>query len=590
MNADDTFRRGCEFHRLGKMEDAEKCYRDVLRYQPEHAEAWHHLGLIAHHMGRNDLAVQWLNKAAELSPKDPYVRNNLGEAYRALGRGGDAIACYEAAIERGGTLAIFYNNMGIVMALLGRMTEAINCWTKAIELDPDYAEAHNNLGNVYLEQSMIEKAVECHRKAIKLKPYYTAAHSNLLRDLNHVLDMTGEQILEEHREFWRVQTANIQQLTHKNTRDPERPLRVGYISPDFREHSVAFYFEPILSRHDRSKFQAFCYAHVVNPDAVTARLRTQAYGWRSIVGVNDDKLAQFIQEDQIDILIELAGHTAQNRMMTLAYKPAPVQASFLGYPFTTGGSVVDWKITDPYADPEGMTEKFYSERLLRLPKTAWCYRPAPMTPGVGPLPATFQPSNPFTFGSFNSYAKVSPVVVDMWARILLAMPAARLFLKANGLSNATTQEHIFGMFEARGVPRNRLILMGKEPTTVSHLARYSQVDLALDTYPYDGTTTTCESMWMGVPVVSLAGNHHISRVGFSLLTNVGLTELIAQTPDEYVDIAVKLASDLPRLAAMRAGLRDRMLRSPLMDEEAFVRGFEDALRRAWRDWCSSDRP
>jgi predicted O-linked N-acetylglucosamine transferase (SPINDLY family) len=348
---------------------------------------------------------------------------------------------------------------------------------------------------------------------------------------------------------------------------------------------VAYFLEPILAAHDRERVEYLCYAELPHPDEVTQRLQSMAAGWRSTVGVADPAVAQQIRADKIDIAIDLAGHTANTRITVFAYKPAPVQMTYLGYPFSTGLETINYRLTDAYADPPGQSEMFYSERLLRLPQTAWCYRPPSATPDVAPPP--MQRNGFVTFGSFNNIAKLGAGAVVTWSHILAAMPTARLALKSPGLGDDVTRSRILQMFADNGIGADRLRLIEYDPSLADHLQRYSEIDIALDAFPYCGTTTTCEAMWMGVPVVTLAGKIHVARVGVSLLSNVGLTDLIAPDRDQYVTIACGLAQDAEKLKSLRSTLRQRMRASPLCDEASFTRSFEELLRGAWREWCSS---
>jgi predicted O-linked N-acetylglucosamine transferase (SPINDLY family) len=333
-------------------------------------------------------------------------------------------------------------------------------------------------------------------------------------------------------------------------------LKIGFLSPDFRDHSVAHFLEPIFTHRDREKFDFLSYAEVPNPDETTRRLHALSDQWRSTMGQTEAVIAQQIRLDGVDILIDLAGHTANTRIVACAFKPAPVQMTYLGYPFSTGLETIDYRITDAYADPVGESEMFYVEKLLRLPDTAWCYRPQPDAPPVVDPPSL---KNGFvTFGSFNNFAKVSDGLVETWCRLLKEMPTAKLLLKSPGLKDSSLGPRALERFAAHGIGPDRLILRDYDPTVPEHLGRYGQVDIGLDHFPYCGTTTTCEAMWMGVPVITLAGPIHLSRVGASLLSNVGLTELIAKDRDEYIVLASDLARDADRMRTIRSGLRSRM--------------------------------
>jgi len=350
-----------------------------------------------------------------------------------------------------------------------------------------------------------------------------------------------------------------------------------------REHAVANFIEPVLAHHDRARMRFVAYSELEHEDDVTARLKAYFQTWRRTFGVPDEEVERQIREDRVDILVDLAGHTARNRAKVMARGAAPVQVSYLGYPCTTGIETIDWRITDAKADPPGMTEHHYTEKLMRLGRTGWCYRPMAEAPAVGGLPAD---RNRFvTFGSFNNLAKINENGIAAWLEILRRIPSARLLLKYTGLGEASVQEEMRAQFAAGGIEPQRIVMRGRDETIPQHVARYAQMDIALDTFPYNGTTTTCEALWMGVPVVTIAGKMHLSRVGASLLETVGLGDVVGESVNEYVEKAVELAGDLERLRRLRANLREMLERSPLRDEVGFTREFEAALREMWRAWC-----
>jgi predicted O-linked N-acetylglucosamine transferase (SPINDLY family) len=381
---------------------------------------------------------------------------------------------------------------------------------------------------------------------------------------------------------WEAPLATLVQ-PHPHDRSPERRLKIGYVSSDFRQHSVAWFIEPVLAHHDRERFEIFCYANLFQEDAVTERLKAHADHWRKIYGLPDELAAQQIRADQIDILVDLNGHTAENRLLVFARKPAPVQVTWLGYPNTTGLSAMDYRLTDGFADPVGMTEPFHSETLIRLPECFSCYQPPRDAPAVSELPA--KEKGYITFGSFNKLTKVTPEVMATWARILQAVPGSRLALQSAGLGEDAMQQMVREAFAGLGITPERLELHGHDRSQKTHLERYRNIDIGLDPFPYNGTTTTCDALWMGVPVVTLAGKVHAGRVGVSQMSNLGLTELIGQTPEEYVAIATRLATDRERLGALRKELRSRMTASPLMDAPRFTTNLEQAYRGMWKDWC-----
>jgi predicted O-linked N-acetylglucosamine transferase (SPINDLY family) len=432
---------------------------------------------------------------------------------------------------------------------------------------------------------LTQEAEQCYYRALQIRPDYAKTYHALLIAANYHSD-DPERIMREHL-AWGEHHRSLKPEENRfaNPPDPQRRLRLGYVSPDFRTHSVAFFLEPLLAHHDPATVEVYAYAHVPRPDAVTERLKTRVQGWRDIHGLSDDQVADLIRQDRIDILVDLAGHTANNRLLVFARKPAPIQVTYLGYPNTTGLTAIDYRLTDALADPPGETERYHTETLIRLPHGFLCYQPPSHAPAVAPPPAAV--NGYVTFGSFNNLAKVTPKVVEVWARILKAVEGARVVMKNKSFSDAATRERCHEQFIRHGIERERIALRDRLTALEDHLGLYHQIDLALDTFPYHGTTTTCEALWMGVPVITLAGHTHAARVGVSLLTRVGLPELIAQNEDDYVERAVALAQDLPRLTELRATLRQRMTQSPLCDAPAFTRNLEAAYREMWRGWCTA---
>jgi predicted O-linked N-acetylglucosamine transferase (SPINDLY family) len=358
-----------------------------------------------------------------------------------------------------------------------------------------------------------------------------------------------------------------------------RPLRIGYVSPDFRQHSVAHFIEPVLAAHDKKKFEVFCYYNDTVSDDTTLRIQSLVPHWRVLAELSDHDAARKVQEDKIDILVDLAGHTNRNSLMMFARKPAPLQATWLGYPNTTGFSCMDYRITDALCDPVGMTDALHTEKLIRLPDCFSCFTPPAQSPTVGALAALH--GDGIMFGSFNYFIKMNEQVIETWARILARVANSRLTLKYRSLNSESVQTVVRTAFAKHGVTRERLVLLGNDASQLDHLARYNSIDIALDPFPYNGTTTTCDALWMGVPVIALAGRTHVARVGVSQLTNIGLSEFIAADVDSYVDIAVALANDLPRLTQLRGSLRERMKISPLMDAPRFTRNLERAFHEMW---------
>jgi predicted O-linked N-acetylglucosamine transferase (SPINDLY family) len=557
----------------------------AIALQPDCTEAYNNLGIVLKDQGRLEEAVTAYRKALKLKPGYAEAHNNLGIALRDQGRLEEAVTAYQKALKLKPDCTEAHYNLGIALRRLGKIAEAKAAYRKTLELRPDYAEALNNLGFALKDQGRLAEAMAAYRKALEVKPDFAEAQSNLILIMNYDARISQKDIFAESRCWDETHAAlhSRQERTHANNRDPDRRLRVGYVSPDFREHSVSYFADPLIAGHDRRSFEVFCYAQVAMPDDKTSRFRDLADGWRSMVGATEAAGAERIREDGIDILVDLAGHTAKNRLLVFAERPAPVQVTWLGYPNTTGLSAMDYRLTDEIADPEGTADTLYTETLVRLPNGFLCFAPAADAPEIGELPALT--SDHVTFGSFNNLSKVTPEVVETWARILEHVPRSRLLIKSRSLADGETRNRYLEMFVRRGIDTGRVELCSWIASKAGHLGAYDRVDIGLDPFPYNGTTTTCEALWMGVPVVTLRGDRHSSRVGASLLTRVGLPDLIAEAEAAYVETAAGLADDLDRLSELRRGLRDRVRDSPLCNGRGFAREIEAAYREMWRRWC-----
>jgi predicted O-linked N-acetylglucosamine transferase (SPINDLY family) len=477
--------------------------------------------------------------------------------------------------------------MSIMHTEQGRIQEAIACCKKAQALRADFAESYNNLARTLKYSGRVHESIAWYEKSLALAPQTAFVHSNLLYALAYLEDVSPETVLRAHRDWAERHGATIARrfCDHPNRIDPRRRLQVGYVSPDFRQHPVATFIEPVLAGHDRSAVEVICFSDVRQKDAVTRRLRRLADQWFDTAGVTDLRLAEMIQAAGVDILVDLAGHTAGNRMPLFSLQPAPIQVTYLGYPNTTGLTTVDYRLTDAWADPPGLTEAWHTEELVRLDRGFLCYRPPEAAPEVGPLP--LRNNGRVTFGSFNNLAKFNAGVAGLWAEVLKAVAGSRLVMKFKTLSDPAVRQTVIDVFAANGISSDRLSLHGFLPSIGDHFALYNRVDIALDTFPYNGTTTTCEALWMGVPVVALAGRTHAARVGVSILTGLGLSELVALSRADYVQTAAYLARDGRRLDGLRQNLRTRMQGASLMDGPGFTRRLERVYRTIWRRWCDS---
>lgn len=562
-----------------RFEEMIELHRTAVEQAPDNAILYCQLGSVYFDLNRLLEAVTAFETAIRLDPNLAAAQGNLGTAYSTLGRVEEAITCQRRSIALEPENPKHYVNLGAALKAQGLLGDAAEAYRKAAALKPDYDYAINNLGNLLREQGRLEEAIACFRKAIEVSPDYLTPCSNLLFTLNSLPDISPEEIYAEHRRFGElVETKASPALAHANNPDPERRLRIGYLSPDFLGHSVAYFIENLLEHHDRSRVEVVCYALNKRADSLSRRLYARADLWRSCSFLNDRELAAMIRADGIDILVELAGHTAENRLAMMAYRPAPVQATYLGYPNTTGLKTIDYRLTDALVDPPGDGDHFYSEKLIRLPRTFLCYRPSDFAGEVTPRPVL---ANGYvTFGSFNVLAKMTDQVMAAWVQILKQVPGSRLLLKCNAFTDPVTVDLYRRRFAESGVPSERIELMGRQPLIGDHLAMYGRVDIALDPFPYNGTTTTCEALYMGVPMIALRGERHVGRVSAALMHHFGLDDLVTESQAEYVAKAVGLAHDAEGIQALSAGLRQRMAASPLMDAPGFAREVEAACRRA----------
>jgi len=566
----------------GRIDEAITCYRQALGLKPDFAEAYGNLGTAWMSQGRLDDAVACYRRMLELRPHLAAAHFNLGLALKDQGRLEDAAACYGRALELKPNDADAYNNLGIARKDQGRLGDAVTCYRRALELRPNFADAHNNLGNALKDQGRLDDAVASYRRALELKPDFNKAHSNLLAALQYRSGVTLAALATAHAAYDRTHAEPLRRSVppHENSRDPQRRLRLGFVSPDFACHPVGFFLVRMLENLDREQCEIICYNDRLRLDRLTERLESAATTWRNVAGWSDPRLAEAIRADRIDILFDLAGHTARNRLLVFARRPAPIQVTWAGYVGTTGLKTIDYLLADRYEVPPE-AEASYCERVLRMPDGYVCYAPPDDAPAVAPLPALTQGC--VTFGCFNNPAKLTPEIIATWASILRQVPGSRLTLKSGGMNDASIAEPLAERFAAHGIVPNRLDFQGRSPH-LELLAQYQRVDLALDPFPYNGGLTTCEALWMGVPVVTCPGETFASRHSLSHLSNVGLTETIAASLEDYAQLAVALAQDLPRLAALRAGLRERMAASPLCDGKRFARNLMRLLRDAWRQW------
>lgn len=566
-------------------DQAEVVVRRGLRAYPRDAALHHQLAIVLMRMGRLDGAVDAAHDAVDFAPTNPSYVNTLASLLHMSRRLYEAELWVEKGLEIDERSAPLHNTMGTLLSEQHRIEEACDHFRRALELQPDRYDSNVNLARLLARLGRPNEALDYMQKAAAMRPDDIELQTGNAFDLNYNDKAEPREVFEAHRKLGAMYTRlpGPSLGPFANSKDPERRLRVAYLSADFRGHSVSYFFEPLAACHDSARFEMFIYSGTEEADHVTRRLQAYPGQWRETRELNDAALLELARRDQIDIVVDLSGVTIGHRMGALGKRLAPVQITYLGYPNTTGLPTMDYRIVDETTDPVG-DEWQMTERPIRLPGCFICYRPPSSAPAIADPPSAR--GEPITYGSFNNLVKISPTTVRLWAQVLKATPGSRLMLRAKILSASLAQTHLRARFEQEGVDPERVDLIDFLPGHTDHMALYGRVDIALDTFPYHGTTTTCEAMWMGVPVVSLRGRVHAARVGASLLKTIGHEDWVAETPERFVEIAARLAADPVKLAARRPALREAMRSSSLCDQEAFTRKFEAALREAWARWCA----
>jgi len=605
--------------RAGRLDEVEGLCHQILAHRPEQPDAVLYLARVLHERGDSAAALQAVEQALAASPAYAALHNSRGMLLHALQRTEqaraaflDALRCQPDYLDACFNLVAVgcldesetcfrramaaqpgqwqgYGGYGVMLLRHKQYSRAARWLREALRLQPDEARLWERLGLALRNLGQFAEAEAAYRRALQLRPDFAAAHSALLSMLGYHVLASPAQLLAEHQAWDRRHGGGdrrLQTFIHTPRVGARRRLRIGYVSPDFYHHAVSYFIEPLLEYHDRSEVEVFCYAEVHNPDAVTARLRARADVWRSTVGLDDEAAAQLIHEDGIDVLVDLAGHShaERSRIRVFTYKPAPVQATYLGYFSTTGLQAMDYWISDTVTHPAATTEAAV-ERIYRLPRCCVSYRPPEDAPPVAERPAT---GDEITFGCFNDLTKIGDLAIECWRRILQALPHARLVLKAGQLADPSVREAIEARFSTHGVAASRLSLLSHTPSQREHLALHQDIDIALDTAPRTGVTTTADALWMGVPVVTLAGERFIERLGASLLSSIGLESLIADSPAAYVEKALALAADEARRRQLRRQLRPRMQASPLCDGRDLARNLERAYRDMWDGWAAGE--
>ena len=592
VQAKANYEQGNMFFAKGRFREAEQHFRSAIALQPDFVQAHVNLGNSLLDQGRSEQALASFQHAVALQPAARSLYMNVGLALHALLRYDEAIESYRKGLSGELLDAQIYCNLGAAQQSAERNEDALESFRSAIAIYPKMSPAYHHIGNILVEKGDVEGAVEAYQSALAIDPRAHATLSSMMFAMLYT-DRHGSSERAELRRIY-AQSFEVPALPlvlpHANARDLERRLKVGYVSGDFRDHSVAFFVEPVLEHHDRSQVEVYAYYTNVRKDEVTARLRSVVDHWRDCIEMSDDAMVAAIRADGIDILVDLSGHTYGNRLLAFARKPAPVQVSWVGCPMASGLQAIDYFLTDEQATPVGAPQHAVdvarsgnADGLVRLPGGFSVYRP-PEAPPLQDAPALA--SGRITLGSFNKFAKMSDRAVALWSRLLQREPGFTLLLKDVSFSDADVCARTRARFAAHGVNPARVRLVGRTEKKSDHLAMYGEVDIALDTFPYCGVTTTCEALWMGVPVVSLVGQDFVSRMGASLLDAVGQPHWAAHDEDSYIARVRELAADVPRLNAVRHGLRDQMERSPLRQEVTFTRTLEAAYRRMWRNWCA----
>lgn len=585
-DVDERLRAAAAHVQAGRLLDAEKILEQILKLWPDNPDALHLSGHVADRLGRPG-ALPRINRAISLSPLNPAYHNTLGIALGQRSRADDAIASFRQALALKPQHPQALQNLALQLTSVGALDEADDYYRQLLTITPNSVDLYVNLAQLRQSQGRTDDASQYYEQALSLEKSHAGAHggriinalyqaSNTSGDLLRIAKLFGdphEQALAPHR------------YPHANILHPDKRLKIGYLSADFRQHSVAYFIEPVLATHNKCEFEVYAYSTGSTCDDFTERFEKLVNHWVVVGALSDAALAERIRADGIDILVDLSGHSSGNRLLVFARKPAPVQISWIGFLATTGLKSMDYRLTDGFADPQGCDDTLYTEKLIRLPRTCLCYRPSAAAPPVASLPAAAK--GYVTFGSFNSPSKYDPAVIKLWAEILKGVPHSKLHLKGRGLGQGQLRSMMLKRFTDEGVDANRLVLQSQESDETLHLSRYHEIDIGLDPFPYNGITTTCEALWMGVPVVALRGVRHSSRMCVSLALNAGLPECVAESTAEYRTVAIALANDLPHLAELRSGMRTRMRKSALMDEVGVTREVEAAFRAVWVVGCQN---
>ncbi|MBF0463368.1 MAG: tetratricopeptide repeat protein [Magnetococcales bacterium] len=565
--------------------EAETAYRHALRHRPNDAAILNNLGTLLHEMDRPAEAEATFRQALASAPDTPQVHSNLGNLLYALHRMAEAEAAYRQAVQLQPDYADAHSNLGLLLQEAGRSGEAEAAYRQALRHNPHLADAHYNLGRLLKELGRLAEAEQSYRQALACNPDHLHAHSGLLFAQNYRAETPIEVCLADARHYGERVAALAQPFHHQpKPADRHRTLRIGLVSGDLRHHPVGYFLESVVAHLHPTEVTLFAYDTAGQEDGLTQRFRRLIPHWRTVTHLSDAALAQQIHADGIDILLDLAGHTRHNRLSLFAWKPAPVQVAWLGYFATTGVAAIDYILGDAINLPAGEADHF-TEKPWHLPDCYLCFTPPDFSLPVAPLPALS--TGGVTFGCFNHASKITTAVLTCWAHIVQAVPNSRLLLKHAGWMDPVVRRGLLEKCQQANLAWDRLLLEGAE-TREGYLACYNRVDMALDPFPYPGGTTSVEGLWMGVPVLTRQGNRFLSHQGETLLRAAGLSAWIAADEADYLRKAIAFASDLPRLASLRAGLRPQLLQSPLCDAPRFARHLTQAWQEMWAIWCGAN--
>ncbi|MHC4396957.1 MAG: O-linked N-acetylglucosamine transferase, SPINDLY family protein [Planctomycetota bacterium] len=529
----------------------------------------------------SDENIEIVRRILKEDPSRTDVMFILAMLLYATGRSAQAEDWYRKLLKKQSNV-LAYHDLGNICRKDGRLSEAAEYRRKLLQECPDNGDFLYHLGHVLMDLGQVQEGMDLLQKAVEKMPDRPDIHSNLLFHFHHLSNLDRHRLFDMHKRWAQIHTPiTLARQSHSNNPDPDRRLRIGYISPDFRGHPVGLFMESLLDGHNSQAVEIYGYANVKCADQINKRLKPKFHHYRNVYRIDDKTVVRMIEQDKIDILVDLAGHTGGNRLTVMAYKPAPVQVSYLGYFETTGMQQIDYYLTDHIANPPH-SQQFYTEQLCCLPDGFFCYKPPDIAPPVLPLPAGQK--GYITFGMFGNNCKINSFIVSLWAKVLKSIENSRILFMFKGGNDQQLREHYFAQFEKFGISRERLVIHSYKPF-VEYLQQCTEVDIVLDTYPYNGGTTTCDALWMGVPVISLAGEHHMSRISLSILTHLDMAFFAAETPDEYVAKAAALAAKPQALARIRATMRQRMTTSPICDAGRFARNVEAAYRKMWRKWC-----